>query len=234
VSELYVVGVDTGHTGSLREADHLVRALAAELGLHADVVGCTHHVRDGRRPHTALSFAVPSERTARAAWRWLTENGSGRPGTGAIAGAGSGVGAEEGDGGGEAGGSGAGPDAGTGTLLGVAFGGDRHGPDELAAGAAHAAAEHRARTGGRAVLYPGVDALTGALTVARLLEVSAVDQVAVLGSPEGAAMEARLVTRDHVRPEWRDGRLVLAAMPAAGGTLVPFEVPDPTPCCADH
>ncbi|WP_392961553.1 hypothetical protein [Streptomyces sp. LN245] len=240
MSELYVVGVDTGHTGALREADHLLRSLAAELGLPADVLGCTHHVRDGRRPHTALSFAVPSERAARAAWRWLTENGSGRPGTGTIAGAGDGAGDEEGDGheegvgSGEAGGSGAGPDAGTGTLLGVAFGGDRHGPDELAAGAAHAAAEHRARTGGRAVLYPGVDALTGALTVARLLEVSAVDQVAVLGSPEGAAMEARLVTRDHVRPEWRDGRLVLAAMPALGGTLVPFEVPDPTPCCADH
>ncbi|MFD5517885.1 hypothetical protein [Streptomyces sp. NPDC127066] len=236
MSEPYVVGVDTGHTGALREADHLLRALAAELGLPADVLGCTHHVRDGRRPHTALSFAVPSERAARAAWRWLTENGSGRPGTGTIVGVGvgAGAGAEEGDGGGEAGGPGAGPDAGTGTLLGVAFGGDRHGPDELAAGAAHAAAEHGARTGGRAVLYPGVDALTGVLTVARLLEVSAVDQVTVLGSPEGAAGEARLVTRDHVRPEWRDGRLVLAAMPAAGGTLVPFEVPDPTPCCADH
>ncbi|MFF3417191.1 hypothetical protein ACFYW9_21185 [Streptomyces sp. NPDC002698] len=200
MSEPYVVGVDTGHTGALREADHLLRSLAAELGLPADALGCTHHVRDGRRPHTALSFAVPSERAARAAWRWLTENGSGGPGT----------------------------------LLGAAFGGDRHGAEELAAGAAHAAAEHRARTGGRAVLYPGVDALTGALTVTRLLEVSAVDQVAVLGSPEGAAMEARLVTRDHVRPEWREGRLVLVAMPAAGGTLVPFEVPDPTPCCADH
>ncbi|MER5396354.1 hypothetical protein [Streptomyces sp. NPDC002599] len=200
MSEPYVVGVDTGHTGALREADHLLRSLAAELGLPADALGCTHHVRDGRRPHTALSFAVPSERAARAAWRWLTESGSGGPGT----------------------------------LLGAAFGKDRHGPEELAAGAAHAAAEHRARTGGRAVLYPGVDALTGALTVTRLLEVSAVDQVAVLGSPEGAAMEARLVTRDHVRPEWREGRLVLAAMPAAGGTLVPFEVSDPTPCCADH
>lgn len=233
MSEPYVVGVDTGHTGALREADHLVRALAAELGLPADVLGCTHHVRDGRRPHTALSFAVPSERVARAAWRWLTENGTGT-GTGTIAGAIAGAGAGEGDGGGEAGGSGAGPDAGTGTLLGVAFGGDRHGPDELAAGAAHAAAEHRARTGGRAVLYPGADALTGVLTVARLLEVSAVDQVAVLGSPGGAAREAKLVTRDHVRPEWREGRLVLAAMPAVGGTLVPFEVPDPTPCCADH
>ncbi|MFJ6833693.1 hypothetical protein [Streptomyces sp. NPDC091209] len=203
MSEWYVVGVDTGHTGALREADHLLLALAAELGLKDHVLGCTHHVRDGRRPHTALSFAVPSERAARAIRQRLTEKGSG-------------------------------PDAGPGVLLGVAFGGEPHGPDELAAGAAHAAAEHTARTGGRAVLYPGADAVTGVMTVARLLEVSAVDQVTVLGSPEGPDPEAKLVTREHVRPEWRDGRLVLAAMPAAGGTLVPFEVPDPTPCCADH
>ncbi|MET7984949.1 hypothetical protein [Streptomyces sp. NPDC005281] len=200
MSERYVVGVDTGHTGALREADHLLRAVAAELGLGAEAVGCTHHVRDGRRPHTALSFALPSERAARAARQWLTDDASSE----------------------------------TGAPLGVAFGEDRHGPDELVAGAAHAAAEHLARTGGRAVLYPGAGALTGVLTVARLLEVSAVDRVAVLGSPEGASPEAKLVTREHVRPEWRDGRLVLAAMPAAGGTLVPFEVPNPTPCCADH
>ncbi|MGW2779699.1 hypothetical protein ACWC3X_00345 [Streptomyces populi] len=210
MTERYVVGVDTGHTGTLREADHLLRALAAELGLDADAVGCTHHVRDGRRPHTALSFALPSERAARAVWRWLTENASGASGTV----------------------PGAGPDAGA--LPGVALGEERHGPGELAAGAAHAAAEHGTRTGGRAVLYPGSDAVTGILTVGRLLEVSAVDRVAVLGSPEGAPSEAELVTRDHVRPEWREGRLVLAAMPAAGGTLVPFEVPDPTPCCAGH
>ncbi|MFJ4620315.1 hypothetical protein [Streptomyces sp. NPDC088812] len=45
--------------------------------------------------------------------------------------------------------------------------------------------------------------------------------------------DVRLVTRDHVRPQWHDGEPVLTAMPV-GGTLVPFEVPDPTPCCADH
>lgn len=42
------------------------------------------------------------------------------------------------------------------------------------------------------------------------------------------------MTRDHVRPQWQDGELVLTLMPAVGGVLVPFEVPDPTPCCADH
>ncbi|MET9898807.1 hypothetical protein [Streptomyces sp. NPDC006446] len=230
MTEPYVVGVDTGHTGALREADHLLRALAVELDLHEEVLGCTHHVRDGRRPHTALSFALPSEHAARAAWLRLTGTESGT-GTGLGADArseGVGVGTVEG------GPPGAGPDVGPGVVLGVAFGGERHGPDDLAAGAAHAAAEHTARTGGRAVLYPGAEALTGTVTVTRLLEVSAVDRIAVLGAPEGVPTERRLVTRDHVRPEWRDGRLVLAAMPAAGGTLVPFEVPDPTPCCADH
>ena len=38
----------------------------------------------------------------------------------------------------------------------------------------------------------------------------------------------------HVHPQWQDGELVLTLMPAVGGVLVPFEVPDPTPCCADH
>jgi hypothetical protein len=27
---------------------------------------------------------------------------------------------------------------------------------------------------------------------------------------------------------------VPGGLPATGGNLVPFEVPDPTPCCADH
>ncbi|MFE2514417.1 hypothetical protein [Streptomyces mirabilis] len=192
MTERYVVGVDTGLSGTLRAADHLLLDLAAELGLDDGVVGCTHHVREGRR-HTALSFSTTSERVVRAAWRALTER-----------------------------------------EFGAALGAERHGPDELAAGAAHAAAEHLARTGGRAVRYAGADALTGTVTVARLLDVSAVERIVVLGAPDGPDPDQRIVTRDHVRPEWREGRLVLAAMPAAGGTLVPFEVPDPTPCCADH
>ncbi|MFE2680985.1 hypothetical protein [Streptomyces mirabilis] len=192
MTERYVVGVDTGLSGTLRAADHLLLDLAAELGLDDGVVGCTHHVREGRR-HTALSFSTTSERVVRAAWRALTER-----------------------------------------EFGAALGAERHGPDELAAGAAPAAAEHLARTGGRAVRYAGADALTGTVTVARLLDVSAVERIVVLGAPDGPDPDQRIVTRDHVRPEWREGRLVLAAMPAAGGTLVPFEVPDPTPCCADH
>ncbi|KUL22299.1 hypothetical protein [Streptomyces regalis] len=87
---------------------------------------------------------------------------------------------------------------------------------------------------GRAVLYPGVAELTGTLTVGDALARSAIDRVTVLGSPSRPDPHARLVTWDHVRPQWQDGELVLTAMPAVGGTLVPFEVPAPTPCCADH
>ncbi|MEU3481763.1 hypothetical protein AB0E66_26750 [Streptomyces sp. NPDC033753] len=87
---------------------------------------------------------------------------------------------------------------------------------------------------GRAVLYPGVAELTGTLTVGDVLARSAIDCVTVLGSPIRPDPRARLVTRDHVRPQWQHGELVLTAMPAVGGTLVPFEVPAPTPCCADH
>ena len=53
------------------------------------------------------------------------------------------------------------------------------------------------------------------------------------GRPE--ADPAQLVdTRDFVRPHWIDGVLTLVTMPAAGDRLAPFEVPNPTPCCADH
>lgn len=87
---------------------------------------------------------------------------------------------------------------------------------------------------GRAVLYPGVTSLTGTLTVTHLLERSAIDRVSVLGTRDQLAPDTPLMTRDHVRPQWLDGDLVLTVMPAVGGTLVPFEVPEPTPCCADH
>lgn len=87
---------------------------------------------------------------------------------------------------------------------------------------------------GRAVLYPGYAELTGTVTVGELLTRSAVQRVEVLGAPGTPDPETPLVTREFVRPMWRDGTLVLSAMPAANGTLVPFEFPNPTPCCADH
>ncbi|MFC4049761.1 hypothetical protein ACFOY4_08725 [Actinomadura syzygii] len=110
----------------------------------------------------------------------------------------------------------------------------RRGPSDLAGSAAVAAGEHAARRSGRAVLFPGAERLTGTLTVGDVLELSAIERIRVLATPEPPASETVLDTRGHVRPEWADGVLVLAAMPAAGGVLVPFEVPNPTPCCADH
>jgi hypothetical protein len=88
------------------------------------------------------------------------------------------------------------------------------------------------------VVYPGVDRLTGTVTVADLLDLTAIDRITVLGQPStngpGPDPAVPVLTRDHVRPEWQDGQLTLALLPAAGGTLAPFEVPDPTACCADH
>ncbi|ANB09311.1 hypothetical protein SAM40697_5355 [Streptomyces ambofaciens] len=167
----YAIGIDTRAT-TLREADHLLQALAAELALPESVFGCTHLVRDGR-PRVALSLAADAEPVLRTARDRLTAQGY--------------------------------------DVLGGA-------PDAV----------------GRAVLYPGAAGLTGTLTLAELLARSAIDGVTVLGTPDEPSPDTRLVTREHVRPQWRDGRLVLTAMPAAGGTLVPFEDPDPTPCCADH
>ncbi|MEV4707030.1 hypothetical protein [Actinoplanes sp. NPDC049316] len=89
------------------------------------------------------------------------------------------------------------------------------------------------RDGGRAVVFPGVQRLTGELTVADVLAVSAIDRVEILGG--GSADSSAVVrTNDFVRPQWRDGALVLVTMPAVGGVLVPFETRNPTPCCAAH
>ncbi|MGI5148194.1 hypothetical protein ACQEVC_17770 [Plantactinospora sp. CA-294935] len=104
---------------------------------------------------------------------------------------------------------------------------------ELREAAGHGAAEHLARRSGRAVRYPGVELLVGTLTVAELIEVSAIERVTVLGA--GAPdPDTPVETRDFVRPQWLDGRLTLVTTPVAGNRIGPFEVPDPTPCCADH
>nr|WP_206441005.1 hypothetical protein [Streptomyces scabichelini] len=152
----------------MREADHLLQSLAAELALPEDVFGCTHLVR-GERPRVVLSFTGASVEARQG----LAAKGY-----------------------------------------------------EVTAGVPDMA--------GRAVLFPGVVRLTGTVTVAELVSGSAIDRVVVLGGSGEPAPDQRILTRDFVRPEWRAGELVLTAMPAAGGVLVPFEVPDPTPCCADH
>ena len=41
-------------------------------------------------------------------------------------------------------------------------------------------------------------------------------------------------TREFCRPVYEAGALVLLVLPAGPGRVAPFEVPDPTPCCAAH
>lgn len=114
----------------------------------------------------------------------------------------------------------------------AALGGHRRGPQ--AEGAALAAAEHAARQGGRVVLFPGRAGLVGSLTVGELLERSAIDRILVLAQADPPAAEVVVATNDYVRPVWREGLMTLLTMPAKGGRLTPAEVPNPTPCCADH
>jgi hypothetical protein len=99
--------------------------------------------------------------------------------------------------------------------------------------AAPEAADQAAGTGGRAVLFPGSDRLVGVLTVDEVITLSAIDRVEILGGAP-AHPTTEIDTRDFVRPHWRAGALVLTTTPAAGGRLVPFESPTPTPCCAGH
>ncbi|GLW98553.1 hypothetical protein [Microtetraspora sp. NBRC 16547] len=114
----------------------------------------------------------------------------------------------------------------------AALGESRTGPD--AEGAALAAAEHAAGRTGRIVLFPGQDELTGTLPVREVLARSAIDRVVVLAQADEPDADTDVVTNDHVRPEWRDGLMTLVTMPASGGCLTPAEIPNPTPCCADH
>ncbi|GAA1513545.1 hypothetical protein GCM10009677_53270 [Sphaerisporangium rubeum] len=117
---------------------------------------------------------------------------------------------------------------------GTASGAGRTGPEDLAEGAALAAIAHATGTGGRLVLFPGHGALTGTLGVAEIMARSGIERVVVLAHTGDPAPDTPVVTRDFVRPQWCDGKIVLLTMPAADGRLMPAEVPDPTPCCADH
>ncbi|KAA9150737.1 hypothetical protein FPZ12_040660 [Amycolatopsis acidicola] len=117
---------------------------------------------------------------------------------------------------------------------GVASGTARCGHPDLAETASDAAVEHLSRKGGRAVTYPGAAELTGTVPFRYVLERTAIERIVVVGGADEPGEDDLLETRDHVRPEWRDGELALAVTPVAGGRFAPFEVPDPTPCRAGH
>ena len=87
--------------------------------------------------------------------------------------------------------------------------------------------------GGRAFIFPGSDLLVGTWAVGEVIARTAIEEVRVLGGatpPDGAVLD----TQDFVRPVFDGGRLVLHVRPGLDGGFVPFEQPDPTPCCADH
>ncbi len=93
---------------------------------------------------------------------------------------------------------------------------------------------HRDRRAGRLFRFPGVDALTGVLSVGALVADSGIDDVVMVGHREPLDADALVDTQDFVRPLFVQGRTVLVVRPAQDGLVVPFEQPDPTPCCADH
>ncbi|URN11009.1 hypothetical protein LUW77_00610 [Streptomyces radiopugnans] len=198
-----VIGLDPG-PGGLREADHLLHALARHLSLPETAFACTHRVPDapGR---VSLSLALPDEAAAEASLdRLAAVNGS----LGALP---AGVRAVLGN-----------------RRLPLPDTTDGYGaaPEGWTAARA-AAAEGTARTGGRAVVFPGSAGLPTVLTVGELLERSAVTAVEVLGGTP-ADPTAELDTRSHLRPEWRAGVLVLKLVLGPRG-LPPLRPARPTP-----
>jgi hypothetical protein len=99
----------------------------------------------------------------------------------------------------------------------------RHGPVALQRLALRAVHEHRERSAGRVIVFPGVEDLVGTVTLAQVLERTAVQRVVALG---GGVLDPwdRLVTRGRVRPRWSHGELVLHVRQAAEGAVIPLEV----------
>jgi len=87
--------------------------------------------------------------------------------------------------------------------------------------------------GGRAVHFPGWTRFRGELSIGEVLSDTMIDRVDALGGTSPQTSDV-LHTRDFVRPLFRNGELVLPVMPAGPGGFAPFEVPNPTPCCAVH
>lgn len=207
----WVVGLDPACT-TLREADHLAWCLLESLGAagvdEPGLLVTTHHVPGppGGAAHTALAVGLSASPAPRA--RELVER--------LLR-----VCVEH-------------SAAASVTEVGCSTDGEAlSGLPVLAAGSRTAAEQQRTGEAGRAVVFSGVGALGTSVTVGQLLATTAVDAVLELGSHETVDPSTLVHTRDHVRPVLREGRLVLDVQPAVGG-LVPFENPNPTPCCADH
>jgi hypothetical protein len=103
-------------------------------------------------------------------------------------------------------------------------------PADLAAAAVTA---HQDGSAGRAFIFPGSEQLLGVLRVGDLMARTTIDDVLLMGGVP-VNRDSDLDTQGFVRPVFRGGRLVLLTRPGIGGVVVPFEQPNPTPCCADH
>jgi hypothetical protein len=115
-------------------------------------------------------------------------------------------------------------------VLGTGHGGTDSDADERAR---LAAAARTGRSEGRAVWFPGHDTVGDEITVGDLLATTAIDAVQAMGGVDNGA-DVVVETRRFLRPRFAGGKLVLNVQPSRGGVLVPFEVPNPTPCCVDH
>ncbi len=93
---------------------------------------------------------------------------------------------------------------------------------------------HTSRTGGRLFVFAGHAGLRGVMSVGELVAGSAVEDVVMIGARERVPDEQLVDTQSFVRPQLVDGVVRLVVRPAADGLVVPFEQPNPTPCCADH
>ncbi|NYI06871.1 hypothetical protein [Allostreptomyces psammosilenae] len=109
----------------------------------------------------------------------------------------------------------------------------RHGAPRLLPAATEAATAHATGSGGRAVVFPGQDALPDEVTVTRLLAETGID---VVRSTHGRyAQDAVVVAGGFLRPQYSGGKLVLQVGHADPTRLMPWEVRNPTPCCGgDH
>jgi hypothetical protein len=95
-----------------------------------------------------------------------------------------------------------------------------------------AVADHLDRRSGRLVRYPGRAATETRTTPGAVLAASCVDAVEGLAGSV-VAPDSALDLSGFARPVWRDGRCLLIVQQGRGA-LIPFEVRDQVPCCADH
>ncbi|SDF47333.1 hypothetical protein [Klenkia brasiliensis] len=86
---------------------------------------------------------------------------------------------------------------------------------------------------GRAVRFPGSDAVSARLTVAELLASTAVDRVVGIGAPAGPGDVLDTVD-GYLRPVRHPDGVELLVDPAGPGTWRPVEISSPHECCGGH